>query len=443
MVLIFAGQLCIGQTLKTTLQPLAIIGTKQIGDQVLLVTKNEKESIKITAIDAKANVSWEKIISVPALKGYSFNQCKIINTNNKVCVIQQTPQRVYWTTFNMANGEITESGETKRKNSTAEDNVWILTEDTPKMYTTQDGSLLSHHYSENNATTTRVADLPNKYPSNKYKVHFSKGQSTFATSRVLEPNHGLMHLYLQKYDAAHRDTIQKSIDLELAHTSFTYNSSVDKSVFGVVPSATGFYLVGKLDMAFKNKYPTQKVGDNCIGFWIAKFNDDLTLSYFSEIPFQYLDHIVDADVVQIPSVIDIKEDANGGLFININEQQGVIYHKKYFVYLDKSGDIKMAKGGLDAYHFMEYDRTGLRNAGRKSKIRVMNDDWSPYATNMFLYLTQKEEYSEKANTLISINEREKKATLAEKAYTFYTLPSGTLYFEYFEKGKGTLNIYTH
>lgn len=439
--LVFTTTLGRTQTLSKTIQDIAILGTKQVGDKVLVAGQIDKNTVKLTAIDSSANVAWEKEIIIPSLSGYNFNQLQVIENDGKVCIVQQTPKVVFFTTLDIANGEILEAGEAKRKTPNAENKTWMLQGDIPRMYSSQNGNLLEHSYEAKSLITYKIASVPEKYPIDKYASHFAQNNEVYATSRVLEPNHGLMHLYLQKYNTRTKDTIQREIDLELAHTSFTYNSSVDKNVFGVVPTATGFYLLGKLDIAFKNKYPTQKVGDNCIGFWIAKFNNDLTLDYFSEIPFQYLDHIVDADVVQIPSIIDIKEDANGGLFVTVNELQGVIYHKKYFVYLNNKGEINMAKGGLDAYHFMEYDRTGLRNSGRKSKLRLMNDDWSPYATNSFLYLSQKEEYSQEANMLIAINENEKRNTLASKAYNFYTLGEATIFFEYFEKGKGTLNIY--
>lgn len=442
VLLVLMAALSNAQTLSKTISSISIIGTKQIANKVLLVSKVDKNTVKLTAIDTSANVAWEQNISIPSLSGYNFNKWQIIDNKENACIVQQTPKTIYYTTLNIASGEIIETGEAKRKVASAENNTWILDRNTPKMYSTQDGNLLEHFFENKKLNTNRVSVVHPKYPTDKYATHFTRDNEVFATSRVLEPNHGLMHLYLQKYNSETKDTMQREIELELAHTSFTYNSSVDKNVYGVVSSTTGFYLIGKLDIAFKNEYPTQKVGDNCIGFWIAKFNTDLSLDYFSEIPFQYLDHIVDADVVQIPSVIDVKEDANGGLFINVNEQQGVLYHKKYFVYLNAKGEINMAKGGQDAYHFMEYDRTGLRNAGRKSKLRLMNDDWSPYATNTFLYLTPKTEYSDEANMLMVINENEKKAVLAAKAYNFYVLSGSALFFEYFEKGKGILNIYT-
>ena len=441
-ILLYMSTLSSAQTLTETIEQIAIIGTKQCGDKLLIISKVDKNNVKISAIRPSGTIAWEQNIAVPTLSGYNFNQWQILANENKTCIVQQTPKVVYFSTLDLSVGLLLESGEIKRKNASSRNNVWILEDNIPQMFSTQDGSLLSHSYDNGKTKTTSISSVASRYPGDKFNVHFGKENKLLLTSRVLEPNHGLMHLYLQQYNTESGDTIQNEIDMELAHTSFTYNSSVDKNVYGVVPSATGFYLIGKLDMAFKKAYPTQKIGDNCIGFWVAKFNDDLTLSYFSEIPFQYLDHIVDADVVQIPSIIDIKEDVSGGLFIDVHELKGVIYHKKYFVYLNKAGEIKMAKGGLDGYHFMEYDRTGLRNAGRKSKLRLMNDDWSYYATNAFLYLNKKEEYSTNANTLIAINENEKKATLAEKAYNFYVVGGKNIYLEYFERGKGTLKIYT-
>ena len=115
---------------------------------------------------------------------------------------------------------------------------------------------------------------------------------------------------------------------------------------------------------------------------------------------------------------------------------------KYFVYLTDTGEIGMAKGGLDEYHFMEYDRMGLRDAGRKNRIRVMDDQWTSFATDAFLYLTPKQEvYSDYANKLMMIAAKENRYMRMDKSYNYFQMEGHTLYLEYFSRKKGTLNIY--
>lgn len=437
---IFFRSFC--QTHTQTFTGFGLLGTKQIGSKVILLSYSERNEVKITSISSEGSTNWEKNIEVASLKGYNFNKVQLLGNDSLLFFIQQLPKATVITKLDATNGNTLKTYTLKLK--TGENaKVWGLENNTIAMLTTQDGSLLKHTLTEKGELkVTKVLDMPTKYVADKYKVHFAQNAIAYSSTRVLEPNHGLMHLYLSKYDLVTGDTLEKELDLELAYTSFTYNSSVDNSVFGMMPGEDGFYMVGKLDIAFKNRYPSAKVGDNFIGFWVAKFNSELELQYFSEIPFQYLDHIVPADVIQKPTIIDAKEDANGGLFINLNEMQGVIYGKKYFVYLGSEGDIGAAKGGNDEYHFMEYDRMGLRDAGRKSKLRFINDDWTQYGTDPYLYLAAQEKlYSTYANNTINLAAKSSVYSLGEKSFTYFVIGEKTLYFEYLSKKKGTLNIY--
>ena len=252
-----------------------------------------------------------------------------------------------------------------------------------------------------------------------------------------------MRLSLNSYDLSTEKNNSKEHDIELLFTSFTYNSQFDLNVFGVVKGNTGFFLIGKLDYHFDKPYPTTKMGDNHIGFWIAKFDFDLNLVYKSELPYQYFIGLVPADMIQKPAVIDIKEDANKGLFINVNEQHGVIYGNKYLIYLDSTGMYKSVMAGQDDYNVLEYDKMGLRNAGRKNHSRLMNGNWSPYVTNTFLYTSYRpEEHSEQAEKLLRLISHNKRLNPQDWSYNFLVFKEKCLYFEYSNRKGGTLNIYT-
>jgi hypothetical protein len=420
------------------------LGAKQLGTHVVLLSKSERNEVKLTSINDDGSTLWENTLAISKLRGYHFNKVQLLGNDSLIFLIQQQPKVTIITKLDGISGAILQSQNLKLKaaeNATA----WGLEGTTISMLTSQDGALLKHTLQDDGSLEiVKVLDMPKKYVANKYKVQFAKQSTAYTTTRVLEPNHGLMHLYLSKYDLETGDTLEREIDLGLAYTSFTYNSSVDHRIFGMVPSKDGFYLVGKLDLAFVKQYPTAKVGDNFIGFWVAKFNGQLELEYFSEMPFQYFDHIVSSDVIQKPTVIEINEDANGGLFINLNELQGIIYGKKYFVYLNDRGELGVAKGGNDQYHFMEYNRMGLRDVGRKNRLRFINDDWTQYGTDPFLYFTVQEElFSAQANNVIILASNSDTYSSAEKNFTYFILGSKTVYFEYLSKKKGTLNVYAN
>jgi hypothetical protein len=430
------------QTLSNTIQGISLLGTKLVGNQLLLLSRTEKNEVKLMALNDEGQQNWATSFEVASLGGYNFNQIQLVGDDEFIFVVQQLSRQTLIKKLSSISGD--EIGEFSIKLETGENpKVWGYNGATLSMVTSQEGLLLKHTLTDKDELNiTKMLDIPEKYPNTHIKVNYAKNKEVYTSTRVLEPNHGLMHLYLSKYNLETGDTMEKEIDLELAHTSFTYNSSVDQEVYGMFPSSTGFYLIGKLDIAFKKKYPTGKVGDNFIGFWVAKFNEDLSLDYFSEIPFQYLDYLVPTDVIKKPTVIDLKEDANGGVFLNINELQGVVYGSKYFVYLTDTGELGMAKGGLDEYHFMEYDRLGLRNAGRKNRIRVMDDQWTAFATDAFLYLSPKPGvFSDYSNKLLTLAAKENRYLRMDKSYNFFKMNGHTLYLEHFSKKKGTLNIY--
>lgn len=182
------------------------------------------------------------------------------------------------------------------------------------------------------------------------------------------------------------DTIQAEIELKSNFNSFGYNNGFDKRIFKAEPCKGGFYLYGKLDRPFERNKRYQKSGESFFGFWVAKFRDDLTLEYFREVPFQNLNNVVAGSVIYKPSEIEVKPHLNGGLLISINELHIISYHNKYFFYLDPEGNQKMATGGLDCFHVMEYDPSAVRLAGKSTRVRVMNDDWSYYTNDAYLYV---------------------------------------------------------
>lgn len=423
-----------------TIEGIQILGLKKIKDgAILLSTKPVKKLLQCTKITINGDQAWQTDVSIPNLSGYNFNKLVVIEGQNSLFIISQLDDEALISKISTTDGKIKYQNKSFKLDGKGETNQWIATNDEITMVNTAGGILLAHRF--NDEAVQDIGSLPSQYSEDHYQVNFTKNNVVYSTAYMLERNHGEMHIYLSKYDADLDSTIENTQDFTLDHTSYTYNSSFDKRVFGVKQDETGFYFIGKLDIQFKKDYPTVKNGDNFIGFWVAKFNFDLELEYFIEMPFQYFQGIIPADVIQKPAVIDFKEDYNTGLLININELKGVVYGSKYIVYLDSMGIYRYAIGGHDDYNFMEYDNLGLRNAGRKLRIRMMNDDWAAYATNPILYLNhRKNDYSKPLEEMISLS-KSSKANKQNKAYNYLIFNDQVLYLEYLSKKKGTLNIY--
>jgi hypothetical protein len=442
IALLFATTILGQVELKVELEKIEVLGIKQSQNHVIVLScGNSKNSINLTCISAQGNIKWETTVDVPKVSGHRFNQLEVLSSSSSVFVINQLSERSYVTELDALNGNVIyKLNPVEISNNDA---FWftkgsdllvsLSTENTQKMYNVTQNGL---------QRAASVLSIEEKYNNSNLRSIAATHQSIITTTYTLERNHGKMHLLLSKYNFADGSIQNKELDLTLDHTSYTYNSTIDNRVYGVHQTESNFYLIGKLDVQFKNKYPTKKMGDNFIGIWIAKFNKNLELQYFSEIPFQYFNGIIPADVIKKPSVVDVKEDFNSGLFVNISELKGVIYGNMYITYLDSLGLQKSISGGMDEYNFMEYDVSGLRDAGRKSKVRLMHDDWSPYATNIFNVLNHRpQDYSVVAENTIGLSRNSRTSMYADKSFNYLLFPESVLYFEYVTRKKGSLNVY--
>ena len=429
------------QNLVNTLSTFSMIGAKQINENVLLISKGDARYITLTSIDKTGLTTWTQDIEVANLSGYNFNKLQILGNQENLYLIQEHTEETIIIKLNSKSGEIINTRDVKI--SEGAKLQWTIHDDEPYQISVDKHDLQASQIDTTNGVNKNILfTVPEKYKKNGLKVQFANQSKILSTASVLEQNHGTMHLYISEYDMSTNTNKEREIDLDLEHTSFTYNSSYDKQVYGSINSSEGFYLTGKLDIVFKKAYPTTKMGDNFIGFWLAKFNKNLELEYFIEIPFQILTYLVPADVIRKPTIIQLKEDDNGAVFICLNEVKGVIYGKKYFAYINDNGQLIMAKGGGDAYHFTEYASSGVRESAHKTKVRLMNDDWSQYVTTIFPYISPQDNlYSKAANTTFRLISKNDKYLEAEKVYNYFTFGEESLYIEYLERKKGTLNIY--
>lgn len=433
--------------LQTTIESIGIIGLKQLNQGALLITTGrDNQSIVCAKLDFNANEVWQVLIEVPNLGGYNFNMLQVFEDEEFMFITQQLSDYTLITKILCSTGEIVYDNELVNVRGGEEPLVWAIADGEIYLINGDKGLVSTRKFSGEDKLKeeNEVIAFAEQFSKNKARVFFSDSSSIYAGAYLLEPNHGIMHLTLSKYDIKSTASIEQEIELELENTSFTYNSQFDLNVFGVIKGNTGFYMVGKLDYHFDKPYPTTKMGDNHIGIWVAKFDFDLNLEFMRELPYQYFIGLVPADMVQRPAVVDIKEDANKGLFIAINELQGVIYGNKYFLYIDSTGMYRSVIGGKDGFNVLEYDKSGLRNAGKRNKIRLMNDHWSPYVTGTFLFNNNRpQDHSTLAENLITLRKQNKRFEPENWSYNFLTFKDKTLYFEYNERKSGTLNIYTN
>ena len=424
----------------SSLQCVQLLGLKKLNAGVLAVSTNtSKKELEFTKVGLNGNIVWNSAIRVPDLSGYNFNKMTIKEGENFLYIICQLPKETQISKIQEESGVVVFANKSINPEESGLISRWYVANDKLCKVSAENEDVVS--YSIESQDKVFLGKMPEKYSASHHQINFTSQTDVYTSSYKLERNHGEMHLYLAKYDTEADTISEKEYDLTLDNTSYTYNSSFDNRVFTISNGETGFYLSGKLDYQFKKSYPTVKKGDNFIGFWVAKFNHNLELEYFVELPFQYFKGIIPADVIQKPAILDFKEDVNKGLLININELQGVIYGNKYIIYLDSMGIYRYATGGLDAYNILEYDKMGLRNAGRKLRLRMMNDDWPAYATNPFLYLGQRTlDYSVPFNNTIELVNKNS-ISRENKAYNFLQFKEETLYFEYTNKKKGTLKVY--
>jgi hypothetical protein len=429
-----------------TLYNCNVLGVHQLDQSLLILSSGSaKQKLNCTLVDKKGELRWENEVPIPKLSGYNFNKLQVYSGSKSVYLIHQLKKEILLNRLNAQDGTLeleqeripldSEDGELK-KWMVRNDSLFLISGD-------NEGLWIKPYLDEDWGEDKLLYPLPEKYRDGFFSPQFTQGSTIFCSGYKLERNHGKMHLFLLKYNTQTHRFHAEEQELKLDYTSFTYHSTFDKRVLGVLPQQKGFYLFGKLDLGFSKAYPTTKMGDNFIGFWVARYNYDLTLDYFTEIPFQYFEGLIPNNVIQKPAVIDLKEDLDHGLHVNINELQGAIYGNKYFVYIDSSGMHQSIEGGKDEFNVLSYDTKGLRSAGRAHKVRLMNDDWPVYASNGFLYITHKPElHSFATENMLNLAQNPKSGLRKEKNYTFLPFTDRVVYLAYQEKKRGTLLVYS-
>ena len=79
--------LCFSQTLKQTIIHFGLLGTKQIGTHVILLSKSERNEVKLTSINEDGSTLWENTLAIAALSGYHFNKVQLLGNDSLIFLI--------------------------------------------------------------------------------------------------------------------------------------------------------------------------------------------------------------------------------------------------------------------------------------------------------------------------------------------------------------------
>ena len=429
-----------------SLEGIQLIGIKSLSDDgmLLLSSKPKNQGIELSKISDNLELEWQSDLNIEKLKFYHFNKMQIEHSKHKIYLLNHADSLVHLTIVDRATGSIyLENSILNVKIATEDDFIHCTANDSfISIYSKSNNLFLCYkYYKDSLVSVSTAAFIEPPLSIDNYSIINTDNSDIYTYTYTPSKNHSKLNLELQKTNLHSGDTLNRSHELKLEFTSFTYNSTIDNNLMYFYTTDEGFYAVGKLDIAFKNDYPTTKLTEGCIGFWIAKFNKELELIYLTEIPFQFFQGLVVNDMLAKAAVIDIKEDLNTGLFVSITEMRGIIYGKKYVINLDSQGMYTTFIGGQDAYHFFEYDRMGLRKNGKAYHLRLMNDDWSYYATSYLHMLDYNPQFhSAIIGNILHLKDLEHKPEDG-KIYNFLKNEKSVILMEYIDRKGGLLNFY--
>lgn len=424
---------------------MSIIGQINTGNHgfVFLSYDNESNQMVLTRLNLELKEVWNTKLNYTKSAGKDFNLVKLHYDGARIFVINQIKKAIYLSKIDIKNGQIEMEDEFQSKpiDEITIDDLFISDKGQLSYFSKGEEFGLTSH--DGNGEFVTQKDLSNEVISTgSFHYIFNKASESFGYSYSINEFHTELRLNLYKMEHNGEVAIDKTDTIELENHSFTYNNSINSQVMAFYPEYDGFYAVGRLDYKFNRPYPKVKIGDGYVGFWIAKYNYNLELQYFSEISFQYLKGTIPNNVIMKPSVIDLKQDANGSTFLNINELPGVLYGNSYLVTLDSLGVYIQHIGGLDYYNFFEYNMTGVKAEARKSRIRFVNDEWRYYSVN---YLTkinyESAAYSSLINELGALDKSNKKQNNEKKAYGYQLGTDYHYVWEYLKEKGGTLRCY--
>ena len=417
----------------------ALIAVKQIDEHgFLLIAKGKgKQGIILRRVGLDLQLRWETEVEVAKLSGYQFNKAYVEVEKESLVFASMSAEKTIIIRLNIHDGSVLGRQEIP---------IQLQTEGNYQLMVSGQNTLMVKEGSRrwlNISSEGEIAEDSLQVSIGK-DMRFGwvdeQDDQLYSYRYKASKDHRIIHLDLRKDGLEDRAKEERYYELELSFSSFTFNSTVDDRLMYFSAQGDHFYAIGKLDHAFTGNYPQTKLSEGFIGFWIAKFDRNLELIYFNEIPFQFFEGMISKDVISQAAVMDIKEDLYGSVLLSIHEMRGVIYHNKYVITLDKEGKHQGLVGGRDQYNFFEYNHQGLRECATKSKLRLMNDDWSYYATSSLGQMAYIPDHHSPMIAELRKRAANSPATLDELSYNFFSWKDRYYLLEYREQGKGKLSI---
>ena len=427
------------------LNKLKLIGMKDMHEHgILLIGGSGAKEVELSRVTANLEMKWKTTLEVPKLNGYHFNKVLICYNNSNIYWINQTDESKYVSIIDMVSGEFKENRPLNSADQRFFDleNSLISFATDKGLYAAGGGKSVNSLMSIGETEKMLALGVPDSLVKQHFQWIYGNEKGLTGYGYYVSPNHSELKVRTYLYDFEHAKLeLTHEHNLKLDYSSFTYNSMIDKELLYFTKKGRYTYAMGKLDHAFKKAYPSSKTSEAFIGFWVAKFDEQMELVYFSEIPFQYFEGYVNKDAVTKSAVIDIKEDVNSKLICTVSVLKNVMYGKKYVITLDSLGFHKAITGGQDFYNFFEYNSRGLHSSAKKSQIRIWNDDWSYYANSSWHTMTYEKEHHSKLLLNIQTLNRSNASLVDEVAYTFRSHQNEHWVLEYEERNSGTLSIY--
>ena len=437
LLLLCINSLAFSQISKSIeLNRISLIGMTDLEDQgfVLLSTTKEKQQLGLQLITNELESKWQVSVDLDKLSGYAFYKAYVGADNERLELLLDDGKQLRLINFSLENGKLLQ--DRILTSGSTETSTYRIHRFTDRTEIYLDGS---KRYLSLSPDTEEMKALDIDTPGYHYGWIGGMDDRRYSYKYKPSTDHGLMHLDL-RYDMGD-STVERYYELELEHSSFTYHSTVDKELLSFRELGGELYAIGKLDFAFEGRYPSTKLSDAFSGIWIARFDKELELVYFSEIPFQYFDGMISLNVISKPAVMDLKLDLQGNLLFAINELRQVLYGKKYMITIDENGKHQGLAGGMDSYNFFEYNRQGLRRQGNKLHFRLMDDDWSYFANSSLHFMGLLNGYHSAIFPVLQNMAKNSSHPPAELCYTFIGKSDAAYLFEYRDVGRGSLSIY--
>jgi hypothetical protein len=257
----------------------------------------------------------------------------------------------------------------------------------------------------------------------------------------INEEHGEMMIHWLTNDLAGKLIKGRRTALRSENYSFAYYSSTSDALFEMEKTASGYLLIGKLDVRFEKKYLSSSISHGFAGFWLTKLGTDMEMKSFTEIHFPDYTESITGGFAKWEYFMDLKQGVDEELFVNFVQMGGIMASNHILFHLDSSNTVVSNENLSIPSGFFDYTSKGVRHISRKSAGRLVGDDWRYYATNFFNYLDPK---SKSLLFIDAINTEVLPEKLPFYNYNVFPVSDGEyLFWEYQKKGtrRTQLKIY--